>query len=944
MTARRNSGMPEFGVVTLSLTVLLLFSLAVPSVSCGKDAADSDRVNDEFQRLYKQGRYREALPLGEEVISVRTRILGPEHPKTLLIKNNVAATYHALGDYWKAEPLLKEIAAVLEKRMPDDGQTVTAIVNLAAIYRTRKEYGNAEPLYRKALLLGERVHGKDHPELAPIIRGLSLLYLDVEDFPRAEEFARKSLTMSERFKGPDSPETGFSLSNLALVFIETGDYGKAETLSKRAAIVAEKSQGSGHPETAASLNNLAVLYSRLGEEELADEYHRKALSVLEASLGRKHPSTGILYHNVALHYQQRGDYRQADELLKKALAIHTEVFGAKHENVRIIQVSRGYLYLESGNVEKAGEIFTALKHYPGLGRYYLATGKPERAEAQFRHALEFDLERDHPGMIAADHLGLALALETRGRLAEAEFQFRRAIERIELLWKTLSAGAKKNFLSGKTEIGIRRIEAYEGLIRVLLKQGSEQCSGEAFEIAERVKSRRFLELLSSRDLRGRRGADEEALAEERERMKAIRSLRHQVEALEAAGEIARAADLVDRRKQLNAAEESYDRFIEDVKLGGGEVANLVSFVPVTLPEVQSILDPDTTLVEYYVAKDSLYTWVITRTEVRVRRTALCEESVQRRVDDLLLSVLSDHMRAARPMILRLPSANLRSVAVKAKDEGPERFSRLSREFYNDFLGPVAEHLRSGRLVIVPHGALHKVPFAALHNGRGHLGDRVELVTLPAAGVLRHVIAKRKKNMDRLVVFANPKTKFPPLEHAEAEGRAVSAVFPLMRLYTGEQATKTSALRASEGQHVIHFATHGEFHETQPLQSGLILAPDRDDPEGVLRVHEIFGMDLDAANLVTLSACETALAKVYSGDDLVGLSRGFIYAGTPSLIATLWAVDDRSTRFFMETFYRSWRSGKSKAAAFRDAQRSLKEAAPYGHPFFWAPFILIGDGN
>jgi tetratricopeptide (TPR) repeat protein len=944
MGATRSGRIPLVTAAIFILQACLWIFLTAPCLAADPAKTDPEQLNEEFQRLYKQGRYREALPLGNEVIVVRTRVLGSEHPKTLLIKNNVAATYHALGDYWKAEPLLKEITAVLEKRMPDDEQTVIAIVNLGSLYRVRRDFGKAEPLYRKALSLGERVYGKDHPSLAPIIRGLSLLYLDVEDFGRAEEFAKKSLIMSERFKGPDSPETGFSLSNLALIYIETGDYGRAEALSRQAATIAEKSRGPGHPETAASLSNLATLYSTIGEEQLAEEYHQKALALLEASLGRKHPSTGILYHNMALHYEKRGDYRQAWTLLEKALAIHTEVFGAEHDNVTIIRVSMGYLHLESGNFDKAREIFTDINHRPGLGRYYLATGRPDRAEEEFRRALEVDLKRGKPGMIASDHLGLALVLEARGRLAEAEAQYRRAIERIESLWKTLSAGVKKNFLSGDTGIGIRRLEAYEGLIRVLLKQGPEQRSGEAFEVAERVKGRRFLELLSARDLRGRRGTDETTLAEERSRMKTILSLRHQVEVLEAAGEIARASDLADRRKALIAAEESYDRFIEDVKLGGAEVADLLSFVPVTLSEVQAILDPDTTLVEYYAAKDTLYTWVITQREVRVHQTAIREESVQRRVDDLLYSTLTDRMRAARPMLLRLPSADLRGVTVKAKDMGPDRFPELSQAFYNDFLGPVAEHLKTGRLVIVPHGALHKVPFAALHDRRGPFGNRAELVTLPAAGVLRHVVAKRKKDMDRLVVFANPRTKFLPLEHAEAEGRSVSAIFPVRRLYTGEQATKATALRASEGQHVIHFATHGEFHESQPLQSGLILAPDQDDPDGILRVHEIFGMDLAAANLVTLSACETALAKVYGGDDLVGLSRGFIYAGTPSLIATLWAVDDRSTRSFMELFYRSWRSGKSKAAAFRDAQRSLRETTTYRHPFYWAPFVLIGDGN
>lgn len=127
-----------------------------------------------------------------------------------------------------------------------------------------------------------------------------------------------------------------------------------------------------------------------------------------------------------------------------------------------------------------------------------------------------------------------------------------------------------------------------------------------------------------------------------------------------------------------------------------------------------------------------------------------------------------------------------------------------------------------------------------------------------------------------------------------------------------------------------------------MQSGLLLSKDADN-DGYLQVHEIFGLDLRNANLVVLSACETGLSKIYGGDDLVGLSRGFIYAGTPSLMATIWEVDDRSTSILMKEFYENWhKKGMTKPEALRQAQLTLKDMPEYRHPFYWAPFIVIGD--
>jgi len=293
------------------------------------------------------------------------------------------------------------------------------------------------------------------------------------------------------------------------------------------------------------------------------------------------------------------------------------------------------------------------------------------------------------------------------------------------------------------------------------------------------------------------------------------------------------------------------------------------------------------------------------------------------------------------MTLAVRSEEKKETSGREAEKSGGKFAKGVSEFYELIIAPFEKEIKTKNLIVVPHGVLHKVPFSALTDGQKYMVDKYAISFLPAASLMEHVVKKRKTEKDSLLVFANPKTDSTPLDFAEAEGKAISKMFLQNEFYSGEKATETIAKKKAPAFNIIHFATHGEFNVHQPLQSGLLLAKDEEN-DGSLQVHEIFGMDLKSANLVTLSACETALSKVLGGDDLVGLSRGFIYAGTPSILATLWKVDDPATSRLMEFFYKNWKQGMSKPEALRKAQLDLKNIPQYKHPYYWAPFVMIGD--
>jgi CHAT domain-containing protein len=264
--------------------------------------------------------------------------------------------------------------------------------------------------------------------------------------------------------------------------------------------------------------------------------------------------------------------------------------------------------------------------------------------------------------------------------------------------------------------------------------------------------------------------------------------------------------------------------------------------------------------------------------------------------------------------------------------------------------PVEQDLSGKKhLVVIPHGMLHYLPFQALRSPEGkYLIESYTMSYLPSASVLKYAREKNRGNRSDLLAVANPKTDLSPLPAAELEAREVSALFGRKEVLLGPGATESKFKSEGPRYDMLLFSTHGEMIESAPLESNLRFTPSSQD-DGKLTVSEIFDMEVKA-NLVTLSACETGLARgtkggFPQGDDLVGLSRAFIHAGAPSVVASLWKVSDEATVSMMRSFYRNLQT-MPKAEALQQAQLDLAKsnAMTASHPYFWAPFILVGDWN
>jgi CHAT domain-containing protein len=367
------------------------------------------------------------------------------------------------------------------------------------------------------------------------------------------------------------------------------------------------------------------------------------------------------------------------------------------------------------------------------------------------------------------------------------------------------------------------------------------------------------------------------------------------------------------RTEAEALDRDYRAFLDRVRKESLEQASLMVVEPVTLPEVQQLLPEGTTLLEYQIGEGGgIIVWIVDRQRFKVVRLPGDGRS------------LVGQVRRFRDAITnQAPLADLEAQA---------------QALYQRLLGPALDEIRGQRLVIVPHAVLHYLPFTALRSPAGRwLVEDFALSTLPSASVLRHLVDKGAGAPARTLVIGNPDLGAAlSLPWAEREARMVGQRERDSTVLVRGDATEAQVKSLVETVGLVHFATHGELSQSDPLSSAVLLVPGGGE-DGRLEVREVLGLDL-RARLVVLSACETGLGTLSRGDELVGLQRAFLYAGTPAVVTTLWKVDDRASYELVRGFYNRLHRA-DPIEALRQAQRETLVAFP--HPFAWAAFGLTG---
>lgn len=481
--------------------------------------------------------------------------------------------------------------------------------------------------------------------------------------------------------------------------------------------------------------------------------------------------------------------------------------------------------------------------------------------------------------------------ESEGRLEEAIDFYKKSIEMIELQRASINTETSKiGFVGDKQQV-------YEHLIDALYASAHQQ---EAFEYIERSKSRALVDMLAAKQVSALQTSNaKQETAQLLEQFDESQSeLLAQVPVSAAEG----------KASQRSIATQTAGK----IRSAAPELSTLISVSSIPVNHLRDILPLNEALIQYYYQGRNLYASVYTHADVHMVK--------------LDAEGLEDDVRKFR-------------AAVDQQDEGA---IALSQKLYERLIRPLETSLRQRQgLLIIPHGALHYLPFAALHDGRKYLLESYSLRSLPSASVLEYLRPARMKSAASMLVLGNPDlgaAKYD-LPSAQVEAQKIAAQSAGAKLLLRQQATETMLKASAADYPVLHIASHGIFNTKRPLDSALLLAKDEQN-DGKLTVGELYSLKLNA-DLVTLSACETGLGQINSGDDVVGLTRGFLYAGSSSVVASLWQVDDEATSQLMVRFY-SELAGKPKAEALRAAQLEVKKAYP--HPYFWSAFYLTGSAQ
>jgi CHAT domain-containing protein len=496
--------------------------------------------------------------------------------------------------------------------------------------------------------------------------------------------------------------------------------------------------------------------------------------------------------------------------------------------------------------------------------------------------------------------------ELNGSVEDAEQLYMRAIEQMESLRGNIRLDEMR------LSFGRDKYQVYENIVNLKLTKGESQA---AFQFVERSKSRTLIDLLEKNlETVWDTGADESP------RLQRIRKIREELNIfysrLNEVGATARtAAADTSTKEEIARREQELVELLREVGSEKSGWATLQSLKIPTVDEVQALLRPDEVLVEYYTIGDRFQAFIISRENFDVVRDITTTTAVRSSLKGLTFQLSKFHLQPAY-----------------VQTHGPQLLQATQyhlQELHQQLISPLQDKLRARSLVVVPHQLLHYVPFDALYDGSRYLIDSYDVARAPSVSVLKVCREKTIQNTEQDLVLAVPDEMTPSINE---EVQALRELLPKGLFFVGSEAREDKLRRYGQTAGKLHIAAHGIFRSDNPMFSSLKLG------DTWLNLFDIFNLQL-GAELTVLSACETGMSAVWEGDELLGLARGFLYAGTPSLLVSLWTVNDRSTAKLMRRFYEGLNRSLSKSRALQEAVMAVK--AEFPHPYYWAPFVLMG---
>ena len=892
----------ELGRALNGLSIALLGSDLARSRSA---AEESIRVHERLQdpegsgeawnnfsnTFYYGGEYHKAIDAAHRALAFWTAANNRVGMARAL--GNIGNNNSALGSYDEAEEYF-ERARVIFEELGDRNRTAVVTGNIAVIHHRRGNYPEALEYSRRSLAMREAIGnemliGKELDTLGNIYRSLGA-------YGRALQTLTRSLALRRKFT--DIYAIAETEHNIGLVHFSQGQYQRAIDAYKRGLALASKSGTSALvPE---ALTNIGGAAWRLGQFDRARANFLASLAIAEregyeASRGANLAALGHLA-------VEQGRLREAGERFARALAIHE----ARNDHRNTVNTLNG------------------------MARLHLSRKRFEDAAAVAARSAEMSARFEQNEELWEALTLAGTAYRRLGRTADARRSLREAVDVVERL---------RNDVAGRPVEGERffatKLSPYHELIALAVEGNAP---AEALATAERAKARTLADIRRAGNALGNLGLTVVERREERRLQSALRSINRRVlaERMKESPDDERLRGLELQREALRTEYDTFQSALyarrPALRLTRGEPA------PFELGDAAALVNrPSTAVLEFVVADEATYAFVLTgaggRVDVASHRLGIPRRALEERVRRLRGRL------AARDLL----------------------FAQDARELYDLLLAPAARALRGkAHLVIVPDGPLWETPFQALQDGAGRYVVEAAAVSYAPSLTVLHESMRAVPTAAPRTLLAMGKADFGsktagsltlmsdlgPLPEAERQVRQLPAIYGDERstVYVGSDATEDRFKAEAPRHPIVHVASHGLFEESSPLYSSVVLTPGAGDAgeDGLLEAWELLDMRL-AAELVVLSACETGRGRIASGEGIVGTMWALLASGAESAVVSQWKVEASSTTELMIAFHtRLARGEPGKADHLREATLAVMRDPRYAHPFYWAPFVLVGN--
>ena len=935
------------------------------------------------------GRFQEALPVW--------RALKDQFHEAETL-HNLAVISSLTGDRSKAVEFFLQ-ALPLRRAVKDTSGEALTLNNLAVTYSDLGDFRKSQDTHRQALAV--RRTANDRRGQAQTLNNLGLLHDRMGEKRKAIDYFQQALQLRRALR--DAAGEAQTLNNLAALYRDLGNQQQALNLfadALRLRRAARDTRGE-----AVTLMNLGRCYELLGAPQEALTYYNQALPIFRSLKDRAFEGRTLNFMGLA--HGAAGDYPQALNTYEQALPIRRELkdkageaatlnnIGLAHEGKKDFRQAVSAYDQALPLIRSVGDPQSEARILNNLGFSYDALGEKVRALDYHQQALKLSREVGDRLREAKVRYGIAKIESFRNRLKPAREQIEQSIKIVEALRASLANPETRALYRASVQ------QYYDLYIDVLMRMGKRLpksgLTSTALQVSEQARARSLVELLTEANADIRQGADATLVERERELQEQIND--KTTEQIRLLGSRGKADQIAEAGKEIERLNRELRETQGQIRSGSPRYANLTQPQPLAAREIQGLLDANTMLLEFSLGEERSYLWAVTPTAVRsfaLPKRELIEASAKRFYE----------LATARNQYLAKESNQQKQERIADADaETPAAATALGRMLLAQ-VAPLLGKKRliivaDGALQYVPFSALSVVPGNARYQP---LVASHEILFLPSAttlAVLRREAANRGKASKTVAVIADPVFEArderikvvkigaegnasakppqaaPPAEtdpsrillyKSGKESGAVDAEFRIPRLPNtrreaetilslaagdaGKAAFDFAASRAAAtsedlGQYrILHFATHGFLNSLNPELSGLVLSlvDEQGKPQnGYLLAPEIYNLKLPATELVVLSACQTGLGREIRGEGIIGLTRGFMYAGAPRVVVSLWSVNDRSTADLMKSFYESMLAkGQRPSAALRIAQLELIKLKNWRAPYFWAAFGQQGE--